>query len=62
LGDGNLYAVNQGGDTFVLQASPVFKLVATNPLGETTNASLAISDGEIFIRTHQAISCIGKLE
>jgi len=62
LGDGNLYAVNQGGDTFVLQASPVFKLVATNPLGETTNASLAISDGEIFIRTHQALWCIRKVE
>jgi outer membrane protein assembly factor BamB len=62
LGDGKLYVINQGGDTFVLQPSPAFKPIATNPLGETTNASLAISNGEIFARTHQALWCIGKLE
>jgi len=62
LGDGKLYAINQGGDTFVLQPSPAFKRIATNPLAEMTNASLAISDGEIFARTHQALWCIGKPE
>jgi outer membrane protein assembly factor BamB len=60
LGDGKLYVINQGGDTFVLQPSPAFKGIATNSLGEMTNASLAISNGEIFVRTHQALWCIGK--
>ena len=62
LGGDKLYVINQGGDTFVLEPSPEFKLVATNPLGEMTNASLAISDGEIFVRTQQALWCIAKLK
>ncbi len=58
LAEGKLYAINQGGDTFVVRASPTFELVSVNPLGETTNASLAPSDGEIFIRTHPSLWCI----
>ena len=53
-----LYAMNQGGDTFVLRASPKFELLAVNPLGETTMSSCAPSDGELFLRTHQALWCI----
>ncbi|MCI0628959.1 MAG: PQQ-like beta-propeller repeat protein [Acidobacteria bacterium] len=62
LADGKLYVINQGGDTFVLKPSPKFELISANPLGETTNASLAISNGDIFIRTHQALWCIWKPE
>jgi outer membrane protein assembly factor BamB len=54
-----LYVVNQGGDSFVLRASPKFEVLATNSLGETTMASLVPSDGEIFIRTYQNLWCIG---
>ncbi|MDP3069850.1 MAG: PQQ-binding-like beta-propeller repeat protein [Opitutaceae bacterium] len=57
LADGKLYFVNQAGDIFVVRASPQFELVATHTLGETCNASPAISDGEIFLRTHQALWC-----
>lgn len=57
LADGQLYLVNQGGDVFVVRASPQFEFVATNTVGEPTNASPAISDGEIFLRTHQALWC-----
>jgi len=53
-----LYAINQGGDAFVFRASPTFEVLATNSLPETTIASLAVSDGEIFARTYQALWCI----
>ncbi|REK11164.1 MAG: serine/threonine protein kinase [Planctomycetota bacterium] len=59
-GDERLYLLNQTGDTFVLAAKPEFELLATNPLGEPTNSSIVISDGEIFIRTHEHLWCIGK--
>lgn len=58
--DGRLYAINQGGDTFVLKASPQFELLSTNPLGETSNSSVAISDGELFIRTYKSLWCIAS--
>jgi hypothetical protein len=54
-----LYVVNQSGDTFVLRASPEeFEQISVNPLREHCNTTPAISNGEIFIRTHQALWCI----
>jgi outer membrane protein assembly factor BamB len=60
LAEGKLYAINQGGDAFVLKASPKFEVLATNSLREATISSMALSDSEIFIRTHQALWCIGE--
>jgi outer membrane protein assembly factor BamB len=57
LADGKLYAINQGGDAFVLKASPKFEVLATNSLGEATIASTAVSDGDLFVRTHKALWC-----
>lgn len=59
LGAGNAYTINQGGDCFVFRASPKFELLATNSLGEKSNSSIVASNGELFIRTHQALWCIG---
>lgn len=57
----NIYVVNQSGDTFVIKANPEkLELVSTNPLGEPSNSTPAISNGEIFIRTHQALWCISE--
>ena len=58
-GDGLCYAVNQGGDAFVFRASPKFELLATNALGEKVIGSMAMSDGQIFIRGHKHLWCIG---
>lgn len=57
LADGKLYAINQGGDAFVLKANPKFEVLATNSLGEATIASMAVSDGDLFVRTHKALWC-----
>ncbi len=55
-----LYAVNQGGDAFVFKASPTFALLATNSLGERVIASIAVSDGQLYIRGYMNLWCIGK--
>ncbi|MGK0186481.1 MAG: hypothetical protein ACI9R3_002264 [Verrucomicrobiales bacterium] len=61
LAGDRLYMPNQGGDTFVLRAAPRYELLATNPLNDgMTNASLAVSDGHFYIRTHAHLWCIGK--
>ncbi|HUF61333.1 MAG TPA: PQQ-binding-like beta-propeller repeat protein [Verrucomicrobiales bacterium] len=59
LADGYCYTINQGGDAFVFRASPVFELVSVNRLGEPANASIVPAHGQLFIRTHQALWCIG---
>ena len=60
LVDGKLYIINQGGDGFVVRAAPKYELLATNALGEKTNSSIVVSDGEIFLRTYQALWCLGE--
>jgi outer membrane protein assembly factor BamB len=59
LADGRLYAVNQGGDAFVLKVSPKFELLSTNPMGEKVIGSIAVSNGDLFIRGHKHLWCIG---
>ena len=61
MAGGQLYIVNRSGDTIVMRADPEkFELVATNPLKELSNATPAISNGEIFIRTYKALWCISE--
>ncbi|MEY4200589.1 MAG: hypothetical protein RLZZ265_2329 [Verrucomicrobiota bacterium] len=60
LADGKCYTITQGGDCFVFKASPTFELLATNPLGERSNSSIVPADGQLFIRTHKSLWCIGE--
>jgi outer membrane protein assembly factor BamB len=62
--DGKIYVVNDAGETYVLDASPTFKQLARNVLGpkEAIQASPAVADGEIFIRSHKALYCIGPAQ
>jgi len=54
-----LYLANRNADVFVLRASPRFDCLATNSIGgEPMNASLAVSDGDIFIRTEKSLWCM----
>jgi len=55
-----LYDTTQDGETVVLSAGLEFKVLARNALNETTRASIAVSDGELFIRTYKHLWCIGK--
>lgn len=60
LAGGKLYVPNQSGDVFVLRASPTFELLATNSVKERTNASLAVCDGQLFLRTEKSLWCFAE--
>ena len=61
LSGDRLYVTNQLGTTLVFRANPEkFDLLAENKLEERSNSTLAISDGEIFLRTFQSLFCIGE--
>ncbi len=57
---GYVYFLDDYGNCFVVKADKSFTQVARNELGETTYASPALSDGQIFIRTTSHLYCIGK--
>jgi outer membrane protein assembly factor BamB len=58
--DGRLHLLMRNAATVVLAADPKHEVLAVNPLGggEQTNSSVAISDGEVFIRTFKNLWCI----
>ncbi len=58
--DGRLYVLMRNGETLVFAAKPVYELLSVNKLsnGESTNSSLAISNGQIFLRTFKHLWCI----
>lgn len=62
LADGKLYATSEEGTTTVVEAGPVFKVLATNRLEDAyTLSSPAIAHGELFIRTSNRLYCISNL-
>lgn len=60
LSGDRLYVPNHSGDTVVLRAAPKFEVLALNPVGELSNSTLALSDGQVFLRTHAALYCIAE--
>ena len=61
LANGLIYILNQSADCVILKASPKFEVVGINTLDfSLTNASIAPSDGELFVRTHKHLWCIGE--
>ena len=54
-----IYFVSDSGETTVVAASPEFKVLAKNRLGEKVQASLALAHGHIFIRTEKHLFCVG---
>jgi outer membrane protein assembly factor BamB len=58
--DGKIYVTNEDGLTTVVRAGPKFEVLAENALNDYCLSSLAISDGQIFLRTAQTLYCIGK--
>lgn len=63
LADGKLYFVSQHTGTYVVAAKPKYELIAHNTFADDdsrSNASPAVSDGQIFLRTDRHLYCIGK--
>ncbi len=61
--DGKLYFVSQFKGTYVVAANEKLDLVSRNFFDDDsarTNASIAISDGQLFLRTDAYLYCLGK--
>jgi outer membrane protein assembly factor BamB len=60
---GRLYVTNQKGDTLVFAPDPErLTQLAVNSLGEPSHSTPAISDGEIFLRTTEALYCVSDAD
>jgi outer membrane protein assembly factor BamB len=58
---GRIYVTDQKGRTLVIKPNPEkLEILATNELGEDSNSTPAISNGEIFIRTFKGLYCIAE--
>ncbi|MCA1560714.1 MAG: PQQ-binding-like beta-propeller repeat protein, partial [Acidobacteria bacterium] len=60
LADGRLYVTSEEGVTSVYAAGPKFEVLAENAVDEYTLSSVAISQGQIFLRTEKNLYAIGK--
>lgn len=66
LADGKIYYLTRSGKTFVVAASPAFKLLATNDLRSSDergmfNASPVVADGRLLIRSDKYLYCIDEM-
>jgi outer membrane protein assembly factor BamB len=61
MAGGHAYLTDKKGRTTVFKPNPEkFEALATNELGEDSNSTPAISDGQIFIRTFKNLYCISE--
>jgi outer membrane protein assembly factor BamB len=60
LADGKIYITSEDGVTSVFKSGPQFELLSTNNLDDYTLSSVAIKDGQIFLRTGSALWAIGR--
>jgi len=61
MGAGHFYVTSRRGVTSVFRADPAkFELLASNDLGETSNATPAIANGRIYLRTDRRLYCIAE--
>ena len=59
LADGNLYVTSEDGVTTVMKADSSFEVIAENDLESYTLSSVAVSEGQLFMRTEDYFYCIG---
>ena len=57
---GRLYVTNRNGETVVLKADPKLEILTRNKLPDTVLASIAISDGDLFIRGYKHLWCVSN--
>lgn len=56
--DGRIYWLSESGTTTVLQSGPEFKILARNPLRGHFQASPAVSNGNLLLRSDKMLYCI----
>ena len=57
--DGKIYFLSESGETTVIAAGSEFQILSRSPLNERCQASMAPSQGHLFIRTEKNLYCIG---
>jgi len=60
LADGKVYVTSEDGITTVMKAGPEFGIIAENDLESYTLSSVAVSQGQLFMRTEGFFYCIGE--
>jgi outer membrane protein assembly factor BamB len=60
LADGKVYSINEDGTTSVVRAGEKFEVLGVNKLDGYTLASPIAVDNQLFIRTGEALYCIGN--
>jgi len=60
LADGHIYVTNEDGLTSVYKAGPTFELVARNAMHDYCLSSIAVSQGQLFLRTSGHLWAIGE--
>lgn len=60
--EGRIYFLSEEGETVVIGAGPEFKILARNSIGEgqRCQASMAVSQKQIFIRSDKNVFCLGR--
>ena len=60
LADGKIYVTNEEGLTSVFRAGPTFELLEENPSEEYTLSTIAVSKGQLFLRTEKNLYAIAR--
>lgn len=60
IGDGKVFITNEDGVAIVFKTGPKFELVSENEMQEYTLSSVAVSQGQLFLRTTGHLYCIGR--
>ncbi len=63
IADGKIYQFTRDGTCHVLAAQPNYNLLATNRFESDSsgfNATPALSNGQMFVRSNQYLYCIGS--
>ena len=58
--NGKIFVLSEDGDTFVIQAGPIFQVLGKNSLNEMALASPAVAGSSLFIRTATRLYRISK--
>ena len=58
--NGKIYLVTRKGEMIVLQVGSEYKQLARNILCEESDATPAIANGRMYIRTLNHLICVGK--
>jgi hypothetical protein len=57
--DGKLYTISHEGKMAVIKAGPEWEIIRINDFNDGVNATPAIVDSRIYVRTHSALYCFG---